>query len=623
MAGQLRELIKQSPISQIVGTFIPLQRKGRNLMALCPFHGDTNPSMTVNDERGTFRCWSCQTGGDAITFVMEFKKLDFIEAMRECARILGLPDEELNRDKKKNPKLELAFRVLNYANKIYVKVASTAPMHFQKYVEDRQLSPESITRFQIGYAPGNNLLTQQFLALPDKTGEDARAMAGEIDLVRVSEKSERPYDFYRDRIVFPIHDHAGQVRGFSCRKVMPEQEPKFLNSRDSFVFNKGSILYGYFLAKAAIRTQDMAILVEGNMDVVMMHQYGFTNTVGTMGVALSESSLRILGGLTKNVILAMDSDKAGLNAMTGINAAFMATGVLPKFLSFDPAKDPDEFLRAHGRLALIERIEKAPRYIDRLIEGMVPTPLPETIDQKLKVMKQVFAALAPLKEHLEATERVVATAKRLGLRSDEASILEEYKLNLKGQERPAPIVRAQPAETKEEKVLIEAVDSQEDALHVPLSRAESAPLLNAERNLVKTLLTHPECVTRPQLHDILAYIGHPEVKELVLWLAKIYLEIDELEYIPILSDEVFSGRYGREIKNLASEALEQFKQEPLNEKVVERLLKDLKTRMQFEQLRQKRKEYSMLQQQCESQDEVNYYLGQIGEIDRELQQLKS
>jgi DNA primase len=240
MAGQLRELIKQAPISQIVGAFIPLQRRGQNLMALCPFHGDTNPSMTVNDGRGTFRCWSCQTGGDSITFVMEFKKIDFVEAMRECAKILGLPDDELNREKKKNPKLELAFRVLNYANKIYVKVASTQPMHFQKFVEERQLSAESISRFQVSYAPGNNLLTQQLLTLTGDMGEAARAMAREIDLVRISDKSGRPYDFYRDRIVFPIHDHAGQVRGFSCRKVLPEQEPKFLNSRDSFVFHKAA-----------------------------------------------------------------------------------------------------------------------------------------------------------------------------------------------------------------------------------------------------------------------------------------------------------------------------------------------------------------------------------------------
>lgn len=625
MSGQLRELIKQAPVSQIVGNFLPLKRSGQGLVALCPFHADSKPSMTVNDKLGLWRCWPCNRGGDAISFVMEYKKVDFIEAMKECAGILGLSVDELNREKKKNPRVELAFRVLNYATKLYVKVASQRPMHFEKFIADRKLSEESITKFQIGYAPGNNFLVQQLANIPGKQGEEAQAMALDIDLVRISEKSQRPYDFYRDRIVFPIHDHAGQVRGYSCRKVLPEQEPKFLNSRESFIFSKASILFGYFLAKNSIREKDQVIIVEGNMDAVMMHQYGFTNTVGTMGVALSEASLRLLSNMTKNVVLAMDSDRAGMNAMTAINAAFMGAGILPRYLDFAPAKDPDEFLRDHGRLALMERIEKAPAFIDHLIQTLVPVPIPETIDLKLKTMKQVFAALAPLKEHLEATERTVSTAKRLGLRSDEQSIVEEYKQSLKAQDKPRverPRPTAQPTEINETE-LGEEPQLQEQAMQEPLERTESGPLMVAERNLLKTLMTHPECTTQPQLHEILAYTAHPEVKELVLWLVKIYLEIDESEYITILGDEVFSGRYGQEIKGIASEALEQYKDAPLNEKVVERLLRDLKVRMRLDQLRQKRKEYTALQRQSQTEEEVNFYMQEIIRIDRDLQQLKS
>lgn len=625
MSGQLRDQIKQAPISQIVGAFIPLKRSGSGLVGLCPFHADSKPSMTVNDKLGLWRCWPCNRGGDAITFVMDFKKLEFIEAMRECAGILGLSADELNREKKKDPRRELAFRVLNYTTKLFVKVASQRPMHFQKFVEERRINEDSITQFQIGYAPGNNFLVQQFSNIPGQQGEEAQRMALDIDLVRLSENGNRPYDFYRERIVFPIHDHGGQVRGFSCRKVLKEQEPKFLNSRDSFIFSKASILFGFFLAKSAIREKDQVIIVEGNMDAVMMHQHGFTNTVGTMGVALSESSLKLLSGMTKNVVLALDSDKAGMNAMTSINSAFMSAGILPTYLSFDPAKDPDEFLRDLGRLELMGRIEKAPRFIDHLIDTIVPNPVPETIDQKLAVMKEVFAALAPLKEHLEATERVVSVAKRLGLRSDESSILDEYRQNLRGTDRPRPViqpVKPQQTEIKEETASEDSL-VQEEALHSPLAKADNTPLLLAERNLLKTLMTHPECVTRPQLHEILAYISHPEVKDLVLWLSRIYLEIDEQEYVAILGDEIFSDRYGHEIKGIASEAIEQYKLEPLNEKVVERLLKDLKTRLQLDQLRQKRKEYTALQLQSQTDEEVNFYMQEITKIDRDLQELKS
>jgi len=542
--------------------------------------------------------------------------------MKECATILGLPTDELNKDRKKNPRLELAYRVLNFANRLYTHVATQSPMHFQKFVEARQLSAESISKFQIGYAPGSNGLMLQFDKVPEAQQDAAKQMARELNMVKISEGG-RPYDFYRDRVVFPIHNHAGQVCGFSCRAVLPDQVPKFLNSSDSFVFHKASILFGYFLAKSHIRQNDRVIIAEGNMDVVMMHQYGFNETVGTMGVALSESSQRLLFNMTKNIILAMDSDAAGIKAMNGINAAFMALGVLPRYLSFEPAKDPDEFLRLHGRLALMERIEKAPRYIDFLLDKTIPTPIPETIDRKLQVINEVFSLLAPLKDHLEATERVVAAAKRLQLRNDETSLIEQYKQSLKTgeakQPRPTPV--AQAAETREEDPS-ENPAIQEEAVHAPLAPVESAPMLAAEKLFLKTVMCHPECLSQPQLHEILAITTHPEVKELVPWLVKIYLEIDEQEYVPILSDEVFSDRYGRELKNVAVQALEEYKPEPLNEKVVVRLLQDLKLRMQLEQLKQKRKEYTELQKQSATQEEVVFYMQEITRIDRDLQQLK-
>jgi DNA primase len=622
MSGQLRDQIKQAPISQIVGHYIPLKRSGSALVGLCPFHPDSKPSMSVNDQRGLFRCWACNTGGDAISFVKDYKKLDFIEAMRECANILGISADELNRERKKNPKLELAFRVLNFANKLYINIAGQKPMHFQQYVEKRGLSDDSIQQFQIGYAPGNNQLMQQFDKIPSDHQSAAKQMARELNLVRVSEGG-RPYDFYRDRIVFPIHDHSGQVRGFSCRAVLENQQPKFLNSSDSFAFHKASILYGYHLAKNAIRQQDHVFLVEGNMDVVMMHQYGFTNTVGTMGIALSESSLRLLNNMTKNIILAMDSDTAGVKAMTQINSAFMEHGVLPRYLSFDPAKDPDEFLRAHGRLQLIERVEKAPRFIDWLLEKTIPKPIPETTDRKLQVLAEVFELLSPLKESLEATERVISTAKTLRLSSDSASLIEQFKTSLKKSEtpqRPSQVV-PQAHENKEEDLGEETESSADAKLH-PIALAEIPPMLSMERIILKSLITHPECLLRPQLHEILVHITHPEVKELIHWLVKIYLEIDEQEYISIISNEVFSESYGREIKNLAAEALEEYHAEALNEKVLTRLMQDMLMRMKVEQMRQKRKELTERQKQCETQDEVVFYMQEITKIDRELQELK-
>lgn len=625
MSGQLRELIKEAPISQIIGHFIPLKRSGRGLVGLCPFHNDTKPSMTVNDQRGLFRCWACNTGGDALSFVKDFKKVDFISAMKLCADILGLSTEELNRERKKNPKLELAFRVLNFTNKVFKHVADQQPMHFQKFVEARGLNAESIQNFQISFAPGNNIITSQLEKIPEDKREEARKMALELSLIRLNENQGHTYDYFRDRVVFPVLDHSGQVRGFQCRAVLPDQKPKFLNSSDSFVFHKSSILYGFHLAKNAIRQSEQVFLVEGNMDVVMMHQHGFTQTVGTMGIALSESSLRLLTNLTKNVILAMDSDPAGIKAMTQINASFMEHGVLPRYLSFHPAKDPDEFLQTQGRMALLERVEKAPRFIDWFIEQTIPTPVPEVTDKKLQVLNQIFELLAPLKDSLEATERVISSAKLLKLRSDETSLIEQYKASLSKNERPvraaAPQPVAQTTENNEEDFITEST-SLTDAKDEPIVLIDVPPMLAMERNALKTLITHPETLVSSQLHEILAFTSHPEVKELLVWLIKIYQEIDEQEYVPILSGEVFSERYGRELQSLVAEALDDYQPEPLNEKVIARLLQDLKVRLMVEQKRQRRKELTERQKQCDTQDEVIFTMQEITKIDRELQELK-
>lgn len=625
MSGQLRELIKEAPISQIIGHFIPLKRQGRGLVGLCPFHNDSKPSMTVNDQRGLFRCWACNTGGDALTFVKDFKKVDFIQAMKLCADILGLSSEELNRERKKNPKLELAFRVLNFSHKVYKHVADQKPMHFQKFIENRGLNAESLQNFQICYAPGNNIITSQLEKIPDDKREEARKMALELNLIRINENQGHSYDFYRDRVVFPVHDHSGQVRGFQCRSVLPNQNPKFLNSADSFVFHKASILYGFHLAKNAIRQHDHVFLVEGNMDVVMMHQHGFTHTVGTMGIALSESSLRLLSNMTKNVILAMDSDPAGIKAMVQINASFMEHAILPRYLSFHPAKDPDEFLQTEGRMALLERVEKAPRFIDWYIEQTIPTPIPEVTDKKLQILNQIFELLAPLKDSLEATERVISSAKLLKLRSDETSLIEQYKASLLKNEKPvraaAPQVQVQATENNEEDFISET-ESHIDAKDEPIVIIDIPPMQPMERNALKTLITHPETLTSSQLHEILANIGHPEVKEFLVWLIKIYLEIDEQEYVPIISGEVFSERYGREIKSLVAEALDDYQPEPLNEKVIARLLQDLKVRLMVEQKRQRRKELTLRQKQCDTQEEVIFTMQEITKIDRELQELK-
>ena len=441
-----------------------------------------------------------------------------------------------------------------------------------------------------------------------------------IRLVKYNEARDSYYDFYRERVMFPIHDHYGQIRGYSSRAVLVDQIPKYLNSGESFAFDKGSILFGYYFGKNHVRQLDQVIIVEGNMDVIMMHQFGFHQTVGTMGTALSDHSIRLLSNMTKNVFLGLDSDAAGKKAMHKINADFMHLGILPKHLSFDPAKDPDEFLLSEGRLALIERQEKAPILLDVLILEAIPEKISENLEEKLKALQRVFELLAPLKEHLAATERVVTVAKTLGLKSDSGTILQQYREYLSRQKEKAyPTHEKAKIVTSEEEIEIEEQKQHQERV---TSVQESGPLSKSEKVFIREIVCHPEFLTHPNRDEFLAYIGHNEVKRLFQWLVKIYFEIDEAEYVPIVQDELQAGGYSKEIKDIATDALFNYGNK-YNEKVVQRMLKDYKVMLRMDQLRNKRRALVERQKTSHTQNEVDHLMVEISNLDKEISNLKN
>lgn len=617
---ELKDRIKETPISMVIGNYISLNKRGSNLEAICPFHADTKPSLKVNDAKGMYKCFACSAGGDAITFVKEYKKVDFIEALRELAGLLGLPFEE-QKEKRKNPKVEMAFRVLNASLKLYKKVASQNPPIYTEFLAKRKLSPESVATFEIGYAPGNNALTKYLTTIPGADGDFARSVSQEIGITRFNSDRNSHYDFYRDRVMFPIHDHSGQVRGYSSRAVLPNQNPKYLNSGESFIFDKGSILFGLYFGKSAIRQNDRAILVEGNIDVIMMHQFGFKECVGTMGTALSEHSIRLLGNMTKNIYLALDSDDAGKKAMHRINADFMAHGILPKFISFEPHKDPDEFLLNEGHLALLERIEKAPIYLDVQIQELFSEKIPDAIDQKIALMRKVEELVSPLKEHLSATERVVNTAKILGMKSDASAILENYK-DFLSRQKVKPIVVVEKPKLAEAEEILEQKAEEARNLQDSIASQVLLPPTNSEKVFLREILSHPEFLTHLNPDEFLATIRHDEVKRLIQWLVKIYLEIDDAEYVSIVQEELQYGGYSKEVVDTGLKGLFNYGN-TLNEKVIQKMLKDYHLMLRTDQLKTRRLELVEKQKTSPTQVEVDLILSEISKLDKEILSLKN
>ncbi|MFA5584808.1 MAG: DNA primase, partial [Bacteriovoracaceae bacterium] len=599
---------------------IPLSKKGSNLEGICPFHSDTKPSLKVSDSKGMYKCFACGAGGDAIKFVQDFKHLDFIEALKDIANTLGLPFEEFQKEKKKNPRLEMAQRVINASVKLYQKAAGVQRETFENFLTNRKLNQDSVDTFLIGYAPPHNALYKYLQTIPSAERELAIKVALEIGIVKFNPDRQSHYDFFRDRIMFPIHDHSGHIKGFSARALRQDQLPKYLNSSDAKgFFEKNSILFGFYFAKSLIRSLDQVLIVEGHLDVIMMHQFGFKQTVGTMGTALSEHSVRLLANMTKNVYLAMDTDDAGTKAATRINAEFMSLGIMPKFLSFHPAKDPDEFLVKHGQLELTKRIEEAPIFADVIIEELLPKERLENTDHKIAILRQVFELLAPLKEHLSATERIVNVAKSLGLRSDSATILDDYKQYLSTLKDRHIAVAPKPRLPEVE----EDIQKQEEAheLQEVEQTYQGKPPSQKEAFFLREIISHPEFLASINKNDFLATLRHDEVKKLFQWLVDIYSEIDDSEYVNIVRNEILHGGYSEAINKIGTEAL--FKESNrYNDKVIKQLLKDYLALLKLDRLRSIRAELAVAQLKATTQTEIDSIMSEISKLDKEIMNLR-
>lgn len=606
------EHIKQHPISDVISFYIPVNKRGANHEALCPFHGDSNPSLKISNPKKLYKCFACEASGDHFTFVQNYKHMNFIEAVKDIAGHLNLPVDELDKKKKKDPKTEMGLRVLTAANKLYRKYAAANHIDkFQKFLTDRGLDQRISDDFSIGFAPKGNVLLSYLNSIPEPDKTEALKIASEIGIIKSGQNG--PYDAFRERVTFPIKDQFGQVRGFSCRATYEGQIPKYLNSHESFIFHKRNILFGLDIAKQYIRQHDAVIIVEGNMDAIALHQHGFNYSVATMGVALSDYGIQKLKSLTKNFYIAMDNDDAGMKASSRINADLLKQEILAKFIDLSPSKDPDDFLQEHGRLALQERIDNAPTFLDFTINQILEGKVPENPDLKHSILvEKVFPIIAPLKESLGATERVLLAAKKLGFQSDSSIILDTYRNFLKGVQETK-----KPSSYKAEEEVNYKTPKE------PIQITRDLKLTKAEKMLVRELLSQPSLLENISQSEILDLLSHNEVKRLVQWLSNIYLEVEETEFQNIVRDSMACSDFNVEIKELISSTLFNASHMQLSEEVAVKLLNDIKNKLIVEQLKSERDELFKKQKVSAQQDEITNIIARISDIDKKLFELKN
>src|SRR6266849_4630186 len=399
--GFLDELRARVPLGELVGRRVRLVRRGREQAGLCPFHNEKTPSFYVVEDKGFFHCFGCGAHGDAIGFLMRADNLDFIEAVERLAGEAGIAvPQQTPQDRERAQRQKTLLEALAAAADFYeVQLWSSSGARAREYLTARGLDEETVRRFRLGWAGDDRQALRRALA-----PEFPEPLLHEAGLLRTPEDGGNPYDYFRGRVMFPIGDRAGRVIAFGAR-TLGDDPPKYLNSPDTPVFEKGRVLYAWAAARAGLARQDLrdanladgaaaAIVVEGYMDVIALYRAGFETAVAPLGTALTEMQLAELWRLSPEPVLCFDGDTAGQRAaLRALDRALplLQPGRSLRFACLPPGEDPDSLIRGAGRPAVGSdrgsRRGAVPSALER--EGP-PPPLPGSPGRR---NREVFLAV--------------------------------------------------------------------------------------------------------------------------------------------------------------------------------------------------------------------------------------
>ncbi len=389
---KIDDVRERTNIVEVVKRYVELKRAGTgSWKGLCPFHSEKTPSFHVNETRHYFHCFGCQEKGDVIGFLEKVEHRSFMEVLQDLADAAGVeleakplsPAERLARREAESER-ERMFRVLETTAQFFQEqYAAPAGAAARAYVDKRGISAATAERFRVGYAPSNGL--SAFLAGKKIPASDLERLG----LVGVNERGR--YDFFRDRVMLPVIDRQKRVIGFGGRVLDPEiKDRKYVNSPDSPLFHKKESLYGLHAAMDGIRKRDVAILVEGNFDVMSLHEAGIEEAVAPMGTALTAEQIAILGRLAKTVVVVFDGDAAGQRAASKVIPMFVEADVDGRLARMPTGIDPDDFVRQNGAEAFRRLVDGARSMIDQFIQNAAAEP---TIEGKVSTLEAVAELL--------------------------------------------------------------------------------------------------------------------------------------------------------------------------------------------------------------------------------------
>jgi len=419
------EIVARSDIVDIISEYLPLKKAGRNYQGLCPFHHEKTPSFVVSPEKQIFRCFGCGVGGNIFSFIMQSEGLNFPEAVEKIAQKAGisLPQQEMSeKELKVFQKRERWYKINEAAAKYYHKVLLNTKWGQKAlfYLKNRGIDLQIIEKFQLGAVLSD---WDGLINFMGKNGVEPKELH-EMGLALPNNSERGYYDRFRGRLMFPIWDHSGRVIAFGGR-VLDDGEPKYLNSPDTPLFNKGQYLYGLHLAKGSIRQTDLAVMVEGYMDVIACHQFGVTNTVASLGTALTSNQARALMRHTYQVAIAYDADVAGSNAALRGLDILADLGCQVRIVKLPKGMDPDDYLRKSGKEKFKELVMQGESFIEYKLFKAMENVNTSSIEGKIKVIQNILPDLAKIDSPVARESAVKIIAIKLGLA--EASIMDELR----------------------------------------------------------------------------------------------------------------------------------------------------------------------------------------------------
>lgn len=510
----VEEVLETAKIEEVIQDFVNLQRRGVNMIGLCPFHAEKTPSFTVSPSKGFYKCFGCGKGGDAVNFLMEHENLDFPEAIRYLAKKYGiqLEEAEISQEAREEQQYqESLFLINDYARQYYqdqlfnTDVGKSVGLN---YFKERGFREEIIKKFGLGFAP------DKMDAFTLKATQDG--YKPEL-LKKLGLASQYGRDFFRNRVMFAIHNLSGKVIGFGGRILIKDvKAPKYINTPETDIYNKSKVLYGAYFAKRAIRQEDECILVEGYTDVLSLHQAGIENVVASSGTSLTVEQIRLVRRYTENIKILYDGDLAGIKAALRGMGMVLEQGLNVKIVLLPEGEDPDSYLQKAGTEAFREYITREAKDFIMFQAGLLQEEAAGDPVKKARLIKDIVESIAKVQDPLKRSLYVRECARIMEV--DEQLLVNETNKN---------VARFFRKEQQDEKRawLKEEAPQPEDFPDAPQLRPKDKPAVAGdefqEKDIIRILIAGggevfdaEEGVTVAQyilsnIEDVLSHFDHP------------------------------------------------------------------------------------------------------------------